>query len=548
MVVLSRRRFLQAGAAALSAGCTAEQETSALDADVCIYGATSAGVVAAVQAARMGRSAIVVEPGRHVGGMSAEGLGATDIDNHAEFQNSLAVGGLALEFYRDVSHRYGREAAFEEMLRTQAKDSRLWKFEPKVAEDVFERWLAEASVPVLREHRIAEQGGVEKEGARIVAIRCENGAVVRAKVFLDCTYEGDLLAAAGVSFEVGREGRARYGESKNGIRVNSTHRQLDRPLDAYRAPGEPASGLLFGVSGEPLGEDGAPSDAIQGFSFRLVLTAEPGNRLPFERPESYDPEHYELQRRYFAAGGEIAPPRPVLPNGKNEPGSWHRLCGFLTGWNHDWNTASYAERDRLLHLSDEYVKGLYWFLANDADVPAKLRDGWSQWGLCRDEFTDNGGWPRIFYVRNGRRMVGDFVMTEAHGRMRDPAPVDDSVGLVWWPHDLHAARRMEKDGIVWDEGAVFNEKQDWRPFGISYRSLAPRRSECTNLLTPTCPSMSYVAYGAFRVEYSFMAAAQSAATAAAMALEHGTAVQDVEYEPLRERLIADGQVLAVPTA
>lgn len=548
--VLSRRKFLAVNAllaiSALDASWGAEVEKRTVETDVCIYGGTSAGVIAAVQAAILGKRVLLLEPGSHFGGMSVEGLGGTDIDNHKEFQNSPAVGGLALEFYRRVSVAYKRESAFDDMIRANAKKGGLWSFEPHVAEAVFEQMLLEARVTALKRHRLLEKGGVKKDGTRIVSIECENGLEVRAKVFVDCTYEGDLMASAGVSFTVGREGNAKYGETKNGIRLDSFHSRLDQKVDPYKTPGDPQSGLIYGVSDEPLGEQGAPSDAIQGFSFRLCLTKNPENRLVIRQPVDYDAARYELQRRYLAAGGVITPPGANLPNGKTDPGSWHVLAGYLTGANHQWNTASYAERERLLQESLEYVKGLHWFLSNDPQVPAAVRAQWSEWGPCKDEFRDNGGWPRMFYVRNGRRMISDFVETEAHGRRKNPEPIEDPIGIICWPHDLHNARRVIRDGAVWNEGAVFNSKEpDWIPFGQSYRTIVPKASECTNLLAPTCPSMSYVAYGAFRLEFSFMVSAQGAATAAALAIDRNIKVQAVPYPVLREQLLKDGAVLGL---
>ena len=550
-LAFSRHHFLAVHAlvaiSCLSGFARSEAAQRSIETDICVYGGTSAGVIAAVQAAKLGKRVLLLEPGNHFGGMSVEGLGGTDIDNHKEFQNSLAVGGLALEFYRRVSLVYEREAAFDEMVRTHSKKGGMWSFEPHVAEAVFNRWIEESGVTALRGHRLLEKGGVKKDGARITAIECENGVEIRAAMFVDCTYEGDLLAFAGVSFAVGREGNAKYGETKNGIRLDSTHSRLDRRIDPYRTPGNPESGVIYGVSDEALGEHGAPNQALQGFSFRLCLTQKPDNRLPIEKPAGYDPTHYELQRRYIAAGGTITPPGFGVPKGKTDPGSWHVLAGYLTGSNHHWNTASYAERERLLKESFEYVKGLHWYLANDPEVPLGTREKWSQWRPCQDEFQDNEGWPRMFYVRNGRRMVSDFVETEAHGRKDNPLPIADPIGVVNWPHDLHNARRLIKDGAVWLEGAVFNSKeQDWIPFGHAYRSIVPKPAECTNLLAPTCPSMSYVAYGAFRLEFNFMVAAQSAATAAALALDGGVRVQDVPYSELRAQLLKDGAVLDLP--
>lgn len=519
------------------------------EADVVIYGGTSAGVIAAVQAAKLGKSVLLVEAGQHLGGMSVEGLGGTDIDNHKEIRNSPAVGGLAREFYRRISIKYNRQERFDAIATKGIKDAGLWRFEPHVAEAVFDDWVREAKVGVLRGHRLREKDGVQKEGLRIVSLTCENGAVIRGKVFIDATYEGDLLAFAGLSFTVGREGNARYGETKNGIHEHSTHQQLDKNIDPFVRPGDPASGLIFGVQNPPTGKvEGDPDDGIQGYCFRLCLTRDPANRTPIEKPADYDPARYELQRRYLAAGGKITAPGPGVPNGKTDPGSWHTLASNFTGFNHRYPVASYAERAEMLRTSRDYIQGLYWYLGNDPSVPEATRKAWKAWGLTKDEFTDNGGWPRAFYVRNGRRLVGDFVLTEAHLRKANPTPVENSVGLIWWPPDLHHARCIVRDGKVWYEGAVFDSSKnpDWISCGIPYAALVPKAAECANLLTPTCPSSSYVAYGAYRIEFTFMAAAQAAATAAAQAIDAGVAVQKVDPAPLRHRLLADGQVLETP--
>lgn len=516
-----------------------------LEAEVCVYGGTSAGVIAAVQAAQSGRKVVLVEPGMHLGGMSSEGLGGTDIDNHGGFQNSPAVGGLALEFYRRINASYGRLPAFDAMLAKRAKQPALWRFEPHVAEAVFDAWVRETGVHVLRGHRLHDEGGVLKEGARIVALVCSNGLAIQAKQFLDTTYEGDLLAAAGAGFEVGREGNARYGETKNGIRTDTTHGQFEVRVDPWRIPGDPASGLIPGVQAGAEGMQGDADASIQGFRFRLCLTRDPANRLPITQPEGYDAGQFELQRRYLAAGGRFDSPHAALPNGKTDPGSWHHLLGNLTGENHDWNTLSHAQREQRFRAALHWQHSLLWFLTQDPAVPEATRRAWSEWGLCRDEFQDHDGWPRQLYVRNGRRLLGDFVMTEAHVRKASPEPVTDPVALVWWPPDLHHARRIVKNGAVWNEGAVFGG-DDWIPFGVAYRSLCPKSAEVVNLLCPTCPSMSYVAYGAFRIEFTFMATAQSAALAAVLALEHKVPVQQVNYADLRPRLLKAGQVLAVP--
>ena len=452
-----------------------------LETEVCIYGGTSAGVLAAVQVAQAGHDVVLIEHGLHLGGMSSEGLGGTDIDNHGSFQNSPAVGGLALEFYRRVSASYGRLEAFDAMLAKRAKQPALWRFEPHVAEALFEAWVKEAGVRVLRGQHLREEGGVLKEGSRLVALVCGSGLEIRAQQFLDTTYEGDLLAAAGAGFEVGREGNARHGETKNGIRTDTTHGQFEVRVDPWRIPGDPASGLIPGVQAGGEGKQGDPDAGIQGFRFRLCLTRDPANRLQITQPEDYDPDQFELHRRYLAAGGRFDSPHAALPNGKTDPGSWHHLLGNLTGENHDWNTLSHAQREQRFRAALHWQHSLLWFLAHDPAVPEATRRFWSDWGLCRDEFQDHGGWPRQLYIRNGRRLLGDFVMTEAHVRKASPEPVVDPVALVWWPPDLHHARRIVKNGLSGTRGRCLGATTGSllaSPIAVSVRSL-PRRSTCS---------------------------------------------------------------------
>jgi hypothetical protein len=516
-------------------------------ADIVIYGGTSAGVIAGIQAAKLGKKVIIVEAGQHIGGMAVEGLGGTDIDNQKEIRNSPAVGGLAREFYRRISLKYNRNGAFDAIAANGTMNTGLWRFESHVAEQVYDAWVKEARVTVLRGHRLKETGGVTMEKLKITAITCENGAVIKGKVFIDATYEGDLLAFAGLSFAVGREGNAKYRETTNGLQLDSKHKQLDKLIDPYVRPGDPSSGLIYGVQPTPAGKNGDPDDGIQGYCFRLCLTRA-ADRTPIEKPADFDPSHYELQRRYLAAGGKIDAPGVGVPNGKTDPGSWHSLAGNFTGFNHRYPTASYAERAEMIRVSRNHIQGLYWYLANDPSVPEATRKAWGAWGLTKDEFTDNGGWPRAFYVRNGRRLVGDFVLTEAHLRRNNPTPIVDSVGLIWWPPDFHHARCIVKDGRVWMEGAVFDNSPNpnWIPCGVPYRSLVPKVKECTNLLTPTCPSSSYVAYGAYRIEFTFMAAGQACANAASLAVDSNSPVQRINLGQLTEMLRAQGQVMSVP--
>jgi hypothetical protein len=494
-----------------------------LTTDVCIYGATAAGVMAAVQVAREGTRVVLLEPGTYAGGISVDGLGGTDIDNH-NFKNSVAVGGLAAEFYRRIGKAYGKEG---------------WglRFEPHVAQRVVDDLLAEHGVkPRLRERLILGPAGVEKAGARLTAIRTESGLTVSARVFIDATIEGDLLHAAGVGTIIGREPNARYGETKNGIRPDNGYRQFTVKVDPFRIPGDPTSGLIPTVQDEPLGTPGE--------GFRLCFTKVPENRVPFTRPEGYDPAQYEIYLRYLKAGGKLFSPAANLPNGKTDLGSWHDLSLNLYGMNHEYPGGDYATRERIVRFHRVFSQGLCFFLANDPAVPETTRAVWSQWGTCKDEFQDNGGWPRLFYVRDARRMVSDHIITEHHTKKVGQTPVEDPVAVAYWPPDTHHVRRIVKDGACYNEGFVFGG-DDWAPFGISYRSLVPKASECGNLLAGSCPSSTHVAYGAIRLEWTFMAMGQACGSAAAIAVRDNLTVQQVPYAALRERLLADKQVVAL---
>jgi hypothetical protein len=497
------------------------------EAEIVIYGASAAGVAAAVESARAGRRAVLVEPGQHPGGMSVEGLGSSDINNH-EFRNDYAVGGVAREFYERLGRAYG-------------KSGPVYKFESSVAERVIRSWLAEERVEVHYGQRLRK---ALKEGPRIVALETEQGRLFRGRVFIDATIEGDLLAAAGVETVIGREPNARYGETKNGIRGENRYRQFAVRVDPYRIPGDPSSGLIPTIQDEPLGAPGDGDHRIQAYCFRACLTRNPANRIPLAPPAGYDRREYEIYLRYLRAGGTLFSPAANLPNGKTDLGSWHDLSANLYGMNHGYPGGSHEERQRIYREHLRFTAGLFWFLSQDPEVDEKTRSAWRDWGLCKDEFTGNGGWPRSLYVRDARRMVSDYVITERHTWRVNPTPVPDPVAVAFWPPDTHHVRRIVRDGAAYNEGFVFGGN-DWGPFGISYRAMVPRAKEAVNLLTPTCVSSSHVAYGAIRIEWTFFALGQAAAHAAALAIQQGADVQDVPYGDLRARLLQAGQVLSV---
>lgn len=522
--------------AIFSLSCKNSEKSAAnpIHTDVCILGGSEAAFTAAIQAARMGQDVVLIEPTGHPGGMMVEGI-AKDI----RFGSSVVIGGIAQEVYTAVEKHYGRQPLF---------DSAQWysRYEPHVAEAVIEDFLSrEKNIRIIRKTRVREEDGVRKNGTTIQSIVLEDGREIAARVFVDASVEGDLLHLAGVTTETIREGNARYGETKNGIQVENTYRQFTVQVDPYVVPGDPSSGLIPTIQPGELGEYGAPSQYIQGFCFRLVLTRDSGNRIPITKPANYDPQTYEIYRRYLQAGGRLFHPQANRPNGKTDLGSWHDLSANLYGENWAYPAGDYATKDSIVRYHRDFTQGLIWFLQNDPAVDERTRREWEGWGLCRDEFTDNEGWPRRLYIRSARRLVSDYVITERHTRRDNPDRVPDPVAIAWWPPDTHHARRIVCDGYAYNEGFVFGG-DDWRPFGVSWRALLPKASECTNLITPTCLSSSYVAYGAIRILPTFMMLGQSAGTAAAMAVEQGVAVQEIEYADLRERLLADGQILELP--
>ncbi len=514
--------------------------------EIVIYGGTAAGITAAIQAAKMNKKVVLIEPTGHLGGMSVEGLGGSDIDNHLEFTNSSAIGGLALEFYHRIAKSYGREVAWENAVKNRIKDPSLWRFESSVAERVFNDWIKEYNIRIFLNHRLTETANaVRKKGAKIFHIRTENGAVFKGEIFIDATIEGDLLAAAGVTTTVGREGNATYNETLNGIRAVTSHAQFAVKINPYRNPNDSTSGLIPTIQDEPLGIPGEGDKRLQAYCFRMCLTKNQSNQILFTNPELYDRNQYEIYLRYLKAGGKLYKPNASIPNGKTDLGAWHDLSHNLYGLNFDYPEGNYVTRKRILEEHKTFTQGLFYFLANDAEValldPA-LQKEWASWGLAKDEFTDNNGWPRQFYVRDARRMVSDYVITEHHVRKENAKNVEDPVGVAYWPTDVHSVRRIVKDSHAYNEGFVFGGNY-WRPLPISYRALVPKTTECTNLITPTCLSSSHIAYGAIRLEWTFMVLGQTAGTASALAIEMKTSVQKIPYSEVRSRIVKDGQIV-----
>jgi hypothetical protein len=492
----------------------------------------------------MGKSVILVEPGRHLGGLTSGGLGATDIGN------KQVIGGLSREFYRRI-HRYyqngdawKQETRDEYATRKQGRsidEDTMWGFEPRVAEAVFRDMLREANVPVVLEERLDLARGVRKDGERITAIVMLSGRVFAGRMFIDATYEGDLMAKAGVSYAVGREPSSQYGEQYNGVaRRWDKYHQFVKPVDPYVVPGDRASGLLPGVQAEPPGEDGQGDRRVQAYCFRMCTTDAPENRLPWPKPKDYDPARYELLLRNFEAGDLRVPWSPTdMPNRKTDTNNNFAVSTDNLGMNYDYPDGDYATRERIFREHETYQQGLMWTLANSPRVPEEVRRVFQTWGLAKDEFTDTGNWPHQLYIREARRMVADYVMTEndCFGRRK----ASDLVGMGAYNMDSHHAERyVDADGHARNEGDV---QVGVSPYPISYRSIVPKAGQCDNLVVPVCVSASHIAYGSVRMEPVFMVLGQSAATAAAMALDGNTSVQKVDYAALGKRLAEDGQVL-----
>jgi hypothetical protein len=417
-----------------------------------------------------------------------------------------------------------------------------WMFEPHVAEGIFKALIDEAKVPVVYGERLDLKNGVLKKGARIAAITMESGRVFRGKMFIDATYEGDLMAKAGVSYAIGRESNSKYGETLNGVQTKRAYsHQFEKPVDPYLKPGEPSSGLLPGLHGDWPGEEGEGDHRVQAYNFRLCLTDIQDNKIPFPKPQEYNALRYELLLRYYEAGYDKIPwIRSMMPNRKTDINNRHGFSSDNIGANYGYPDGDYAARKKIIAEHISYQKGLMWTLANNPRVPEQIRREVSQWGLARDEFVDNGNWPYQLYVREARRMVSDYVMTEQNCRGLRIAP--DPVGLGAYGMDSHNTQRyVDKKGHVRNEGDI--QVGGFKPYLISYRSIVPKQEQCSNLFIPVCLSASHIAFGSIRMEPVFMVLGQSAASAACLAIDDDVSVQQLDYGKLRKRLLKDGQIL-----
>ena len=526
-------------------------------ADVVIYGGTSAGVSAAIQTARSGKSVILIEQKNRLGGLTTGGLGQTDIGN------KQVIGGIAREFYRNIKRYYEDSTRWIWQKRSEYKDGgqtrtdkdedAMWTFEPSTALKVYHDMIKDLDIQIVYNQRLDRNTGVTKEDNTIKSIMMESGHKYSGKMFIDATYEGDLMATAGISYTTGREANAQYGESLNGVQANDTSRTLSGTLsvngrnhnfvesvDPYIVPGDPSSGLLPGINPD-VEEDGSGDKNIQAYCFRMCLTDHPENRITFEKPEGYDELNYELLFRNYEAGYNRIPwINSKMPNRKTDSNNRDGFSTDFIGQNYDYPEATYEDRERIIQKHRAYQQGLMWSLAYHPRIPQEIRKEVSRWGTCKDEFDRADGWQQQLYIREARRMISDHVMNQKH--CEGIEIVEDPVGMAAYGMDSHHTQRyVNSNGSVSNEGNV--EAPVRAPYPVSYRSIVPKKEECTNLIVPICLSATHIAFGSIRMEPVFMVLGQSSAVIAGLAIEENKTVQEIEYDTLRKMLIELEQVL-----
>lgn len=520
------------------------------NADIIIYGGTSAAIIAAVEVVKSGKTVLIVSPEQHLGGLTSGGLGFTDTGNKA------VIGGLSREFYHRVWLHYKDDAAWNWQNQsdfgnkgqgTVAMDGEfrtMWLFEPHVAENVFENFVKENNIKVLRGEWLDRNKGVVKKKGEIISFSTLSGKVFKGKMFIDATYEGDLMAAAGINFHVGREGNAKYNETFNGVQtgVFQHDHHFKSNISPYKIHDDPSSGLLPYISAEPPGEFGAADKKIQAYCFRMCMTNHPENSVAFPKPDNYDASKYELLLREFNTGrNDWFSKFDVLPNKKTDTNNHGAFSSDFIGMNYDYPEADYQRRAEIIKQHYDYQAGLLWFVANDPRVPDAIRTKMASYGLAKDEFKDNNHWPHQIYVRESRRMIGDYITTEHDVMQRIETP--ESIGMGSYHIDSHNTQRyVTSEGYVQNEGDIGVKPPG--PYRISYGSIIPKKEECTNLFVPVCVSSSHIAYGSIRMEPVFMILGQSAAVAACLAIDEKCAIQDVSYNQLKKLLENKNQILA----
>ena len=541
-------------AAALFLSATVLRADEVIESDIVIFGGTSGGVAAAVQAHRMGKTAVIAEWSQHLGGLTTGGLGATDIGNKG------AIGGIAREFYEQIAQHYEKPEAWtwqkresQDVKHEKSNDPLVaktgkatkWTFEPHVAMDIYKKWLGDVGVKVYLGEKLKS---VKMDGARIVEFTTESGHTYRGKVFIDASYEGDLMAKAGVSYHVGREANSEFNETLNGFREKTPQHQFTVDVDPYITPGDPKSGLLPFIQ-EGTGEKPGDGDkCVQAYNFRLCMTRTKENLVPWTdlKPANYDEKNFELLGRFIDAleksgkppTGIFMGPTP-MPNDKTDTNNAGAFSTDFIGKNYDYPDADYPTRERIIQEHADYIKGMLYFLSTSQRVPQHVRDTVNKWGMAKDEFANNGNFPPQMYVREARRMMSDYVMTEADCRWQ--RKVEDPVGMGAYNMDSHNCQRLVQNGLVRNEGDV--QVGVAGPYPVSYRSIVPKVGQAENLLVPVCLSATHIAYGSIRMEPVFMILGQSAATAASQAIDAKVTVQKLDYAALKARMLQDSQVL-----
>ena len=529
--------------------CANRTSDSQPDYDVVIYGGTSAGIAAAIQSARMGKTVLLIEPSQRIGGLTTGGLGQTDIGN------KVAIGGIAREFYQNIRKYYEDTARWkwqkkEEyadggQTRTAEGEDAMWTFEPSAALEVYKAMLAAENMKLVYGERLNRKDGVTKNGSSITRIEMESGTAYSGRMFIDATYEGDLMAAAGVKYFVGREANSVYGETFNGVQLQDGH-QFPEGVDPYVKPGDPKSGLLWGISENKLAEKGGGDDLVQAYNFRICLTDDEANRIPISEPENFDPAKYELLVRLFEAQPDKRGLNDyfiwsAMPNDKTDINNRGGFSTDMINMSHAYPEAGYEEREAIVNAHKDYTRGLLYFYTSDPRVPKALQEAVLRWGYPKDEYTDTDNWSPQLYVREARRMIGGYVMTQVNCVGKEV--VNDPVGLAAYTMDSHNCQRIVVNGQVRNEGNV--EVGGFPPYPISYRSIVPKKNEAGNLLVPVCLSASHIAFGSIRMEPVFMVLGQSAAIAASLAIDKSVSVQDVNYDDLKKVLLENKQRLDV---
>jgi FAD dependent oxidoreductase len=492
--------------------------------DICVYGGTSAGIIAAYTAKMYGKTVILVESSGYLGGLTAGGLGQTDIGN------KYAITGISRQFYRKIGKHYGR---FEQ-----------WTFEPKVAQNILLEYNKNTDKTLLYNElqKVSKVKGAIKS-IQTFDTKSKKINVIRAKQFIDCSYEGDLMAKAGVSYTLGRESNLKYKETWNGVHLLDKH-QFPDGIDPFRIKGKPKSGLLWGISPNLLAKEGSGDKKIQAYNFRMCLTDSAENRIAITMPTDYNPKRYELLLRYI----EKKQPKELnwalmhiqpMPHHKLDINNSGPFSTNLIGGNYAYPNASFAQRRAIQKKHENHIKGFFYFLGNDPRVPEHLRKEMLTWGYPKDEYLTNNNFSPQMYVREARRMVSDMVMTENHCVGKET--VTDGIGMAAYTMDSHNTQRIVvKDSTgkyqVKNEGDVQKGLGGLDPYPISYRSIVPKKSQCSNLSVPVCLSASHIAFGSIRMEPVFMVLAQSAATAASMAIDNKSAIQNISVEQLQKEL------------